>query len=230
MKYSEYERFLSPKRLQRYVLACNGDKRKAITLYRYNLRLSQEMFSIIGCFEVSLRNAIDGILTPILGAEWLKDSIMPNGIFTNPVLADTSNKITKELQKLQQNGSYSHSKLLASMDFGTWKYMFSRLQYLQTQQTLLNAFPYKQRSSRGNQINRQYIFNELGKINTLRNRIAHHEPICFRTGDDVIYTDYIINEHAKIQTLFLWMGIDAKSMLYGLDHVQTICDKINKLR
>ena len=43
--------------MQRYKDAANGDTRKAMALYRYNLRLLQEMFTIVSCFEVTLRNA-----------------------------------------------------------------------------------------------------------------------------------------------------------------------------
>lgn len=229
MKYCDFELFFSQKRLNRYLFACHGDKQKAMTLYRYNLRLSQEMFTIICCFEVSLRNAIDAKLTSYLGAEWLKDAIQPGGIFTSPILHETSSKIEKEYHKLCAKGRYSHSNLLSAMDFGTWKYIFSQLQYNLTGQCLLSVFPFKQRSTPTCQINRQYMFNELGKINSLRNRIAHHEPICFLTEQNVIYTDYIRNEYHKIQTLFRWMGINFHSMLYGLDHVQNVCDKIDKL-
>ena len=49
--------------MERYVTACGGDTRKAMTLYRYNLQVSQEMFTIVSCFEVALRNAIDRKLT-----------------------------------------------------------------------------------------------------------------------------------------------------------------------
>lgn len=83
--------------MNRYLTACKGDTRKAMTLYRYNLQLSQEAFTIISCFEVALRNAIDANLTAFLGAEWLKDSIMGNGIFTNPTMFksfDIINRIT----------------------------------------------------------------------------------------------------------------------------------------
>ena len=45
-----------------------------------------------------------------------------------------------------------------------------------------------------------------------------------------IDTSYIVNEYQKIQTLFSWMGIDSRSMLYGLDHVQSVCSKINALK
>lgn len=230
MKYVDFERFFSQKRLSRYVQACGSDTRKAMTLYRYNLRLAQEIFTIISCFEVSLRNAIDEKLVPILGSEWLKDSVMPGGIFTTPKLKKTYNTIIYSYNKLDSQGDYSHSKLIASMDFGMWKYMFSPLQYQLTHQSLLGIFPYKMRSTPSCHINHTYFFNELDKVNTLRNRIAHHEPVCFYLQDPVIDTTHIMTEYQKIQTLFAWMGIDSQSMLYGLDHVQKVCDKINELK
>lgn len=78
MEYLEFERILSAKRMQRYKDAANGDTRKAMALYRYNLRLSQEMFTIVSCFEVALRNAIDSLLVPTLGENWLKDAVQDN--------------------------------------------------------------------------------------------------------------------------------------------------------
>lgn len=93
MNYKDFEQIISKNRLQRYLIASNYNSKAALTLYRNNLRISQEMFTIISCFEVALRNSIDKILTKQLGPEWLK---------------------------------YSHSKLLASLDFGSWKYMFAK--------------------------------------------------------------------------------------------------------
>lgn len=139
--------------MERYLTACGGDTRKAMTLYRYNLQISQEMFTIVSCFEVALRNAIDRKLTEDLGAEWLK------------------------------------------------------MQYNQT-----------------------YMFNELDKVNSLRNRIAHHETICFATNTSTIDTSYVINIYTKIKTLFSWMDIDSNSLLYGLDHITRVCAQINKLK
>lgn len=230
MKYGKFERIMSQKRMNRYLAACGGDSRKAMTLYRYNLQLSQETFTIISCFEVALRNAIDEKLTPSMGTEWLKDSIMPGGAFASPILHKTHDIIDRAYHKLLTDNLYSHSKLLASLEFGIWKYMFSPVQYRVTGRTLLSIFPNKARSTPQVQYNHSYIFNELDKINTLRNRIAHHEPICFLLQQPVIDTGFILNEYQKIQTLFSWMGIDSQSLLYGLDHVKRVCDKIDKLR
>lgn len=121
MRYNDFERIISQKRLRRYVAACGGNTRKAMTLYRYNVVLAQSMFAIIGYFEVALRNAIDAHLTLSLGNEWLKDSVMPNGIFTTPILSKTHSIILHAYQKLQRNNTYSHTKLLAEMEFGIWK-------------------------------------------------------------------------------------------------------------
>lgn len=80
MIFNDFEQALSPERLRRYLDACNNDTRKAMTLYRYNLRLSQEMFTILSCFEVTLRNAIDQHLRLSLGNDWLMDSFQVGGI------------------------------------------------------------------------------------------------------------------------------------------------------
>ncbi|MDE5551883.1 MAG: Abi family protein [Muribaculaceae bacterium] len=230
MKYADFEKIMSPQCMERYVKACGGDTRKAMTLYRYNLQISQEMFTIVSCFEVALRNAIDRKLTENLGADWLRDSIMPDGVFTESILRKTRDIITYAHRKLQQSQSYTHHKLLAEMEFGIWKYMFSPIQYRVTGRNLLSIFPRKPRSSRDMQYNQSYIFNELDKVNSLRNRIAHHETICFASHTSTIDTSYVINVYNKIKTLFSWMDVDCNSLLYGLDHVSSVCDRINELK
>lgn len=231
MKYADFEKIMSSKRMERYLAACGGNTRKAMTLYRYNLQISQEMFTIVSCFEVALRNAIDRKLTENLGEEWLCNSIMPDGVFSDPILRKTRDIITSAHRKLHQSHSYSHPKLLAEMEFGIWKYMFSPIQYRVTGRNLLSIFPNKPRSSREMQYNQTYFFNELDKVkNSLRNRIAHHETICFATNTSTIDTSYVINIYSKIKTLFSWMDIDSNSLLYGLDHISRVCSQINQLK
>lgn len=230
MKYNTFERLFSQERMDRYLQACGGDSRKAMTLYRYNLLLSQQMFTIISCFEVILRNAINAKLISTLGNEWLKNSIMPGGRFCIPATQKDYNSISRAYNNLVADGQYSHSKLLASMDFGFWKYLFSPIQFRLTGSVLLGIFPNKERSTPERQYNHSYIFNELDKINTMRNRIAHHEPICFYLQDPVINTTHVLNEYQKILKLFLWMNVDSHALLYGLDHVQQICKKTNELK
>ena len=115
------------------------------------------------------------------------------------------------------------------MEFGVRKYMYANPQYRATGQILLRIFPNKPRSSAEVQYNNAYMFNELDGINILRNRIAHHEPICFARRQPQISTVYILNAYQNLHKLFMWMGIDSHSLLYGLDHVQQVCNRINAI-
>lgn len=232
MEYSEFEELISRERMQRYLDACNSNTRKAMTLYRYNIRLSQELLAAVGCFEVTLRNKINNQLANQYGTDWLRDFIMPNGIFySDQRVAKTKRIIEKAYNGLLRNGTYSHNKLLSEMEFGIWKYMFSNVQFALTGQTLLNIFPNRPNSTRTRQYNNSYIFRELDYINNLRNRIAHHEPVCFGNGINrsSIDTAYALNRYTRILVLFDWLGVDGNSLLYGLGHVFQICDRINML-
>ncbi len=230
MVYFDFEHVMSSKRMSRYLNACDGDKRKAQALYRLNLRLSQEMFTIISCYEVALRNAIDRIMSSSLGSDWLRDAILPGGIFDHPRFSGTTRIMYKAYNELVSNGKYSCSKMLSTMEFGIWKYMYSSPQYLATGRRLLNVFPNKPKSSATRQYNNQFIYNELDAINRLRNRIAHHEPICFLQDQEKISTVYLHHSYQRILSLFSWMGIDSQSLLYGLDHVQKLSQRIEKMK
>lgn len=232
MKFSEFEDIISPERMRRYLTACNSDTRKAMTLYRYNIRLSQELLAVVGCFEVALRNKINTRFVSLYGNDWLRDFVMPGGCFyANRKTANTKAIIEKAYNGLQRGHLYSHTKLLSQMEFGIWKYMFSNVQYQLTGQTLLGIFPNKPRSTKRQRYNNTYIFQELDYINNLRNRIAHHEPICFGTGTyrTIIDTSYALNRYSRILILLQWLGIDSNSLLYGLGDVIGTCNKINAL-
>lgn len=230
MKYADFEYIISSKRMERYLQSCHGNSRKAMTLYRYNLHLSQNVFTVISCFEVALRNAINRELLPRLGNDWLKDSVSINGIFNQSSTQETQKAIQKEYLSLQKEGSYSHDKLLSVLSFGIWKYMFSKPQFSATQKCLLAIFPYRPKSSIFVQYNHNYIYKELDNINKLRNRVAHNEPICFDKSKNAISTTYVREKYAQVTKLLTWMGIDPADLLYGLDHVLTICDKIDRLK
>lgn len=226
MKYTEFEDIISADRMRKYLVACNNDTRRAMTLYRHNLKLSQEMFTMICCFEVALRNRIDKEMQQHWGSDWLRDIIMPGGPFATDGRVDGTRKIIKKAYDgLVFSNTYSHSKLLSQMEFGVWKYMFNNVQYRLGGRYLLNIFPNKPRTTAQNRVDNSRIFQELDHINNIRNRIAHHEPICF--GHPIsIDTNYVLMNYARMMMLFNWMGIDAPRLMYGLDHVGDECSHI----
>lgn len=227
MIYSDFEKIITPPRLNRYLVACGNNTRKAMTLYRKNLKLSQEVFTVLSCFEVALRNAIDKHYTPIHGNNWLRDAAAIGGFYDNPQNHNTKLVINDAIAKL--GASFNHYKLVAELGFGFWRYMFVDRQYRAAGNTLLRIFPSRPTSTPIYNYNHTYIFNQLKTINNLRNRIAHHEPICFQPGAPVIDTTYIRQHYNLILQLFQWMQIDEAALLYGLDHINAVCNEIDNL-
>lgn len=224
MRYSHFENVMSPVRMGRYLSACGGDTRKAMTLYRKNLQLSQELFTMISCFEVALRNAIDQHYTSTLGDHWLQNASASGGRFCNRKCQFTQISINDAISKL--NHSYTHSKLIAELGFGFWRYMFAKHQYSACGKTLLRILPAK---PKGGLVNQNFILNRLADINDLRNRIAHHEPVCFVRGMPVKDTSYVRVHYDYVIKLFRWLCIDESALLFGLDHIEMLCDKIDAL-
>jgi len=227
MKYADFQQVMSTARMQRYYNACGNDSRKSMTLYRLNLKLSQESFTIISCFEVAIRNAIDRHYTDIHGSDWLRDSQMAGGIFRVNSCRRTRNIITSTYNKLGVR--YTHNKLVAEMDFGFWRFLFAQPQFFAAGQSLLNAFPGKPTSTPAIQYNHTYVFNEMGKINKFRNRIAHHEPICFQAGAPIIDSTYVTEKYNIIQKLFVWLDIDSTKLLFGIDHIQKLIARLDEM-
>jgi hypothetical protein len=227
MKYKEFEKIISQPRLNRYLVACNGKSKKAMTLYRLNLRLSHELFTTISCFEVTLRNAIDQHYQAIYGADWLRDAVQTGGMFDNRGCRFTTSTIQEVVTSL--GTQYAHSRVVAGLGFGFWRYLFAQNQFQAGGRTLLRIFPAKPRSTVTTQYNQNYVFNRLAEINEIRNRIAHHEPICFRRGRAVKDTTFARQHYTLILQLFQWMSIDAPALLYGLDHINRVCSDIDAL-
>ena len=227
MRYQAFEKVMSQTRMSRYLIATGSNSRKAMTLYRLNLRLSQELFTVVSCFEITLRNAINEHYVLIHGGDWLRMAARTSGMFDNVGCRNTKKVINDSIRNL--NHRYTHAKLVASLGFGFWRYMFARHQFRAGGQTLVRIFPNKPASTPNQQYNSNFIFTELKKINDLRNRIAHHEPVCFRNGHPVIDTTYASVHYQLIITQFNWLDIDEKGLLYGLDHVGKIITQINSL-
>lgn len=186
------------------------------------------MFALISVFEVSLRNKIDKEMRNIHGNDWLRDFVMPGGIFdTDQRVEGTKKIIKKAYEGLLRNGRYAHSKLLAEMEFGVWKFMFNNVQYRLSGRCLLNIFPNKPTSTPSCHYDNTFVYNELDKINALRNRIAHHEPICFGYSYPVtISTQRATDCYGTMMNLYQWMGVSTQDLLYGLDHIAEVCNKI----
>ena len=218
MKYKEYEIALSVPRIGKYRQACKGDKNKALILYRYNIKLCQKFYGALGVFEVVLRNAINEHFKIKLNHnDWL--IIHAQSGF----LLDYQDTIFKERDKLINNHKYTSDKLLASLSLGVWTFMFSRNCYKNSGKTLLQIFPNKTRG-----LNQRGIYADLDKIRAFRNRIAHHEPLCF-DNMGMVNVAYAQEIFSLILKYIDFLGYNTNELLYGVENpLQTII-KIDEL-
>jgi hypothetical protein len=210
MPNSQFNTAISYPRYHRY-LAAAGSKQKALKLYRANIKLSKELYGVIGVFEVILRNSIDRYMIGQKGQFWLEDAINSGGYLdANSGCHNSFHAAQEALQKL--GTEYTHDRLIAKLTFGFWTYQFAANQFAAAGSTLLNIF-----------VNRPFgtkqkdIFQSLTKINDLRNRIAHHEPICFY--ENCVSVISVKKRYELIKELLFWLGCNQTRILYGIDCV-----------
>ena len=218
MKYSDYTTLLSSARMSKYIKACNGDKAKAISLYHYNIQLSERMFAVINMFEIILRNIIDKhYRTYFADPDWLLNQAAPG-----KMLSESATDIIAKANGFKSDGRYSPDRMVSSFMMGFWTYMFTRRHYNAGGKTLLQIFP-----NRAKGTTQKLVYSELGEIRELRNRIAHHEPICFDSTGNVS-TVFASKHYSLIIKYMTAMGLDVKSVLYRIESPKAIIARINK--
>ena len=210
MTFTEYQSAFSVPRLDRYSRACLGDNLKAIEAYKSNVRLSQSVFGTLSIFEIALRNQIDAHYKGKFGNDWLRSESSANGFLLSKGCETSLENVTSVISKL--GGAYTHDEAITKLGFGFWRYLFAPKEFRAAGSTLLRIFP-KKPIKRG--IRQGDIFNRLSDINHIRNRIAHHEPICFNGRQQPIrlsdaYSRYRFN---NVVTLLRWMDFDPNYIL-----------------
>jgi hypothetical protein len=227
MKYADFSKLISQPRMNRYLLACANNTDRTMALYQSNLKLSQEMFSILSVFEIVLRNKIDAhyrhIYSPIIGNdEWLRYAANPCGFYALGKTHHTQESIQNAIRDL--GGSYSHNKLLAELNFGFWRFQFASKEFQAAGSSLHQIFV-----NRPARTNHTAIFNKLKFINNIRNRIAHHEPICFDMAGNSISTLYVSEHYQHIFELLSWMNIDGADLYDGIDGIEKAIETLEMI-
>lgn len=82
--------------------------------------------------------------------------------------------VEKTIRDLVKKNRYSNDRLVSSVTFGFWTYLFTKKPFAAGGKTLLQIFPAKAHG-----LGQRAVYNELQDIKDFRNSIAHHEAICF---------------------------------------------------
>jgi hypothetical protein len=211
---------ISNPRYLRYLSAC-GNKRKALMLYRANIDISLKLYAVIGVFEIILRNTIDRHMIAHKGPNWLENAVAPGGYLA---IHPECEKSFLSVQAAMQISAWqnSHDNLISKLSLGFWRHQFAAKEYAASNCNLLNIF-----TNLPPRIKQKDIYKRLMKINELRNRIAHHEPICFY--GNLISMAAVETKYDTILELFSWLGCNPRKILYGIDKVPRSIYRIKKI-
>lgn len=161
------QRRLTAERLAPYVRAA-GTVPAALRLHRWNTAISAAFFEDLANLEVVLRNALDERLQAWHLAQhgngdWWDD---PGGVLEPQRHEDVA------AAKVRVKKTLTHGRVLAELTFGFWRFLLSgRYEATLWTPVLRHAFPHLKPASR------RMVGEPAERLNRLRNRIAHHEPI-----------------------------------------------------
>jgi hypothetical protein len=168
---------LSPERMSTYAVATGGQIAMALRLYTWNTAISAAFYGPLQGMEVALRNAMHRTLSATYSADW----------YDNPACGfdlGTIGRITKVKNDLKRNKyPLDPPHVVAALSFGFWVALLgkggrtgvlgsTKSNYDMTlwRPSLYKAFPH-------GRMRRADVHKPLDYLRTLRNRIAHHEPI-----------------------------------------------------
>jgi len=166
---------ISSARLSGYLSATNRDFDQALRLYEWNVLISGAFFESLGQLEVLLRNSLSQQLSTYNrrglngtngSGNWFSDPHMP----LQPQMFSLINTAVRHVQ--QQRATVTQDRVIAELMFAFWRYLLdARHQAELWSPALRHAFPNLRPRVR------QAVYDPLERLNAMRNRIAHHEPI-----------------------------------------------------
>lgn len=196
---------LSTERLVPYLRAANGELDRALRLYEWNLAVSGGLYEALGIFEVVLRNALSAQLAAhhdTLAGHWYDD---PLGVLSDRAQEDIA-AARRRVRKLRR--PETPGRVVAELSFGFWKFLLAK-RYEATLWTgcLRHAFPNLQPQSRA------VVYRSLDELHTVRNRIAHHEPVHNRD---------LTADMLTIYRLLDWIDADTRAWAVSLSRLQSL--------
>jgi hypothetical protein len=154
---------LSEERFQTYLDASGGDEDAALCLYTWNTAVAAAFYGPLQACEVTLRNSVNAALAHRYGQWWFRNGqILHN---REIAMAREAEETINRLGKTATGG-----RVVAELNFAFWVSLFAKSYDTALWRTELHrAFSPTP--------DRRALHENLDRLRTLRNRVAHHEPI-----------------------------------------------------
>ena len=229
--YPDLERAISSARAGRYLASTvdtatgQPDPDRAVALYEFNSELSAAAWSTVADVEVVLRNALAGAIAAQHSAHrstsssrWYDD---PSWFPTGQWFTDKTLKAIKQaMRRAKDPGPSSSSRpgegrVIAEFNLGFWRYLLiARYEHSLWNPAIRARFPALSHLSGAD--SRKAVHARVERLNYLRNRIAHHEPIYepFHVPGHTAPLDSIVVLREAIE-LVNWNNSDAATWIDG---------------
>lgn len=177
------DRSITPARMGAYRAAAAGDPGRARELYLRDRRLAGAFLADLGLLEVALRNAMNRQLALRWGDTWYHNREMP---------LDDRSLAALSRAWAQVSGERTPGRVVSSCMLGFWRGLLDRGDHVGRpprrarcdyevlwRGVLDRAFPGGRAISQADAArwNRDYAHGVVSRVNDLRNRVAHHEPL-----------------------------------------------------
>lgn len=205
------EKIFSVQRMEKYFIRYPDDVSKAERHYINNIKLSESLYPILSVVEISLRNAVIHQLERMTGREdWY------TVLNTTPGLKNLNPYITQAIKHITSRGeNISPSKIDAELTLGFWVSLFNSEYELILWKSLRKAFPNLPKRQR----QRKNISAPLNKFRIFRNRIFHHESICWNI-------EAVTHIHTDLMQLLYWIDKDLPEWLKTFDNYPKVSSHI----
>lgn len=201
----------SAQRLSKYIAYNNSDAERAVMHYKANLRLAESLYVSLSVFEVTLRNALSRELHNMAEMDnWF------DVFYTTPELDSFVLEIDQAKKQIIHRGEeVTADKLISELTFGFWVTLLNSQYERILWKSLRKAFPYMPKQDR----KRKNISSPCNSLRRLRNRIFHHEAICWDL-------DYVTRLHDNLIDVLGWMNAEMPEWLSTIDQFDKVSESI----
>lgn len=197
--------------MERYFAAHTVNSDLAVLHYQCNIELAESFYSSIAVFEVALRNALHRELITMTGREdWY--TVLP----TTKGLVGLTRYITQANHQIAgRNELSTPSKIVAELTLGFWVSLLNSEYELILWKDLRRAFPAMPKERR----QRKNVSAPLNSLRAFRNRVFHHEPICWSIKR-------VRQIHQQLIEVMGWIHHDIPQWIEPFDRFEAIADSI----
>jgi hypothetical protein len=205
------QRIFSDQRMRKYFDRHLSDEDKAIKHYKGNILVSESFYPLLSIFEVALRNSLNRQLVALFGREdWYE------AMAVRSRLNDLNNKVSLAKRHISRRGeSITASKVVAELTLGFWVQLFNAEYERILWKSLRRAFPFMPKAER----KRHKVSAPLNRIREFRNRVFHHEPVCWRI-------DRLEQLRRELYSVLMWIDIDLPAFAEPLDKSEEVISKL----